>query len=448
MDRTLQIPPAQPRRRIQLFPRRAPKMSWLTLANTWMTWALNVMTFTMLYNLGAIIIEEFSLSPLAWGWLVAGYLGVRVLLDLPMSILSDRLGNGWRRRLVWFPVMIAYSVIAALVAFPQISGSLWGFAILLVGIAAGTTASEAIGVVATVEWWPKEYRGFAVGLHHTGYPIGALIGGFFTSWVLTTFGEENWRYAYLIGLATIPFAIWYWFLSTPKNFEKTQQDTAALSLTSSIEVQHERVSLRSCLSVLSNKNVLLIAACAFLFQAMQNVFQSSYPQYLKFVGGYDFAQVASLSVVWGITGAFFQYLWPTLTDYVGRKWFIVGAGFVQALVFVLLPMSTSLGGVIFVQLLYGVTLNAVFPILFSTASDIGGNRTGSVLGVVFTALWLGGVAGSLLASQVLEAGGGFSNAGSYFIVYGIMAVFSLMIVVLRLLVPETNPVLRRPRKLA
>src|SRR5690606_18043880 len=147
------------RRKVTLIPRPVPGKSWLTLANTWFTWALNVMTFTMVYNLGAVIIDEFNLTPAAWGLVIGGYLSVRVVLDLPLTMLSDRLGSGSRRRLVWFPVMIAYAIIAALIAVPQLSNSLLGFFILLIGIAAGTTASEAIGVVATSEWWPKEYRG-------------------------------------------------------------------------------------------------------------------------------------------------------------------------------------------------------------------------------------------------------------------------------------------------
>ena len=442
MNTLLEDAPASTTRRIRLFPNDAPRLSWLTLLNTWLTWALNVVTFTMLYNVGAIVIEEFQLSPMAWGWLVAGYLGVRVLCDLPLSILSDRLGNGWKRRAVWFPVMIVYAILAALIAVPGLSGSLLGFFLLLVGVAVGTTASEAIGVTATVEWWPKEHRGFAVGLHHTGYPIGALVGGFFTSWVLTTFGDDAWRIAYLAGLATIPFAIWYWFLSNKQNYDTVISDTRFRGLTPSIEDDQDRVTLASCLAVLKNRTVLIVAICAFLFQAMQNVFQSSYPAYLAFVGGYSFAEVASLGVLWGITGAFFQYLWPTLTDYLGRKWFLIMAGVIQGVVFLMLPFATNLFGIIAIQLLYGVTLNAVFPVMFSTAADVGGRRTGSVLGVVFTALWLGAVCGTLLATNVLEANGGFDSAGAYYIVYGIMVGFSGLIILVRALAPETNPVKR------
>ena len=430
---------AKPATFLGLIPRGVSRYSWLTLLNTWLTWGLNVVTFTMVYSLGPVIIQQFKLSSATWGFIVAGYLGIRVLFDLPTTILSDRIGPGFKRKYVWFPLMMLYAIGGALIAIPALSGSLLGFCLLLIGVAVGTTASEALGVVATSEWWPREHRGFAVGLHHTGYPIGALVGGVVASGVLLVFGNDGWRLVYLASLATVPFAIWYWYLATKKNQDAVEQHDIEAGLTPSVTEDRERVTLRSCFEAMKSREVLILAACGFLFQAMQNVFTTSYPEYLKFVGGFSYAAVASISVVWAITGAFFQFLWPTISDRIGRKWFIVGAGAIQALVFLLLPISTSLIGVILIQLLYGVTLNAVFPLLFSSTADVGGKRTASALGVVFTSIWLGAVAGTLLAGEVLQAGGGFTNAGSYRVVYLIMVGFSALVIVLRLFAKETHP---------
>jgi MFS family permease len=444
------MPSAGPARvtRWGLLPVGASRYSWLTLLNTWVTWALNVVTFTMVYSVGSRIIDDFHLSAAAWGWVVAGYLGVRVLCDLPATMLSDRIGPGWRRRYLWFPIMCEYAVVGALVAVPGLSSSLWGFFLLIAGVAVGTTASEALGVVASVEWWPREQRGFAVGLHHTGYPVGALVGGWFAGWVLHTFGDGDWRLVYLSSLATLPFAVWYWFLSSRRNFEEVEAGIRRRGLTSSVAAGRERVTLRSCLGALRSREVAVAAVCVFLFQAMQNVFQTTYPEYLAFVGGYSYAAVASMSVVWAITGAFFQFLWPTLSDRLGRKWFIVGAGVIQGVVFLLLPLSTSLAGVVLVQLLYGVTLNAVFPLLFSTAADVAGPRVGSALGAVFSATWLGAVGGTLLGTQLLSSGGGFHSGGAYRTVYHIMIVLSAVIVLARLAGRETNPRGRRAARTA
>lgn len=423
-----------------VIPRGISRYSWLILLNTWLSWAMNALTFAMVYVLGTVIINDFDLSPISWGLIVSGYLALRVFCDLPVSIISDRIGRGWRRKFVWFPMMMLYAVAGTLIAIPTLSGTLVGYCLLLIGIALGTTASEALGVVTASEWWPREHRGFAVGVHHTGYPIGALIGGGMAAATLSIFGDDGWRLVYLTSIFTVPFAIWYWFLATKEHQDEVERHDREVGLTPSIDNEEdEQVSLRSCLEALKSKEVLVFAICALLFQAMQNVFQISYPEYLKFVGGLGTATAAGLSVVWSITGAFFQFLWPTISDRVGRKWFIVGAGVIQALVFAMLPFCTTVSAAIGIQLLYGVTLNAVFPLLFSSTADVAGKRTASALGVVFSLLWLGAVVGTLLASVILQSGGGFSNAGAYRTVYFSMLPLCALIIVLRLLVRETNP---------
>lgn len=424
-------------RRFGIFPKGASRYSWAALINTWITWALNAMVFSLIYALGTVIIDDFDLSPMSWGYVIIIYLAIRVLCDFPISMLSDRLGRGWQRKYVWCAVMMEYVIVGSLIAVPSLSGSLVGFVLLLLGVAIGTTASEAMGVIASVEWWPKEERGFAVGLHHTGYPLGALLAGWFASWVLHVAGPENWRLAYLASLLTLPFILWYWLIATPDHFADVEANTRRRGLTWAFAQGGGKLSFREALRGLRQREVLIAAVCVFLFQGMYNVFATTYPAYLKFVGGYSYAQVASLSVVWAITGALFQFLLPSLSDRWGRKWFIVGAGVTQAVVFLLMPSFTSVLGVVLVQLLYGVTLNAVFPLLFATAADVSGERYGTVLGAIFTSMWLGAVVGTWLATFVLQEGGGFSSAGAYRVLYGILVVVALGIAALRMLGRET-----------
>lgn len=429
-------------RYLGLIPRGASKYSWLTLLNTWITWALNVMAFAMIYVIGAKIISTYHLSAATWGWLVAGYLLFRVLIDIPANVLSDRLGSGWRRKYLWFPIMLEYSVVGALIAVPELTSSVWAYFGLLLGIALGTTASEAIGVTATTEWWAKEERGFAIGLHHTGYPIGALVGGLFSAWVMSQFGAGNWRLVYLISLATIPFAIWYWFLSSRRNVNAVYQRIDQRGLHRPMVTGHgSTADWRGWIQVLRIREVIVSAICLFLFQATYNLFATSYPEYLAFIHGYSYASVASLTVVWAFTGALFQFVWPSLSDRIGRKWIIVALGLWQAAVLALLPVSTSLVMVILVQLLYGMTVNAVFPTLFATSADVAPpDRTGAALGVNFAATWLGAAAGSAGAGQILQlVGGGFHSAAAYWVVFYLMVALSALAAVIRLFGRETNP---------
>ncbi|MGC8107707.1 MFS transporter, partial [Salmonella enterica] len=79
-----------------------------------------------------------------------------------------------------------------------LSGSLAGFVALRVGVNLGAGWGEPVGVSNTAEWWPVERRGFALGAHHTGYPVGAMLSGLVAGFVLYAFGEENWRYVFFV----------------------------------------------------------------------------------------------------------------------------------------------------------------------------------------------------------------------------------------------------------
>jgi MFS family permease len=77
--------------------------------------------------------------------------------------------------------------------------------------------SEPVNVALVSEWWPKEHRGFALGVHHTGFPIGQFLTGAVIAVILSTQGD-NWRDAFLlIPLLGIPIVVLQSFIGTKKN---------------------------------------------------------------------------------------------------------------------------------------------------------------------------------------------------------------------------------------
>ncbi len=79
--------------------------------------------------------------------------------------------------------MLGYTALSLFPGLKQISHGLTAFVLLRVGVNLGAGWGEPVGVSNTAEWWPKEKRGFALGVHHTGYPIGALLSGVVASFV-------------------------------------------------------------------------------------------------------------------------------------------------------------------------------------------------------------------------------------------------------------------------
>ena len=172
------------------------RFSWVSLLVCWLIWILNAYDREIVLRLGPTISKHFDLSADQWGTLATVVMLALAVLDIPGSIWSDRYGGGWKRARFQVPLVLGYTALSFLSGFKALSASLVSFVALRVGVNLGAGWGEPVGVSNTAEWWPVERRGFALGAHHTGYPIGAMLSGIVASFVITTFGEENWRYVF------------------------------------------------------------------------------------------------------------------------------------------------------------------------------------------------------------------------------------------------------------
>jgi len=117
--------------------------------------------------------------------------------------LSDRIGTGYRRTLVWNIAMFL-AILGGILTF-GFAGSFLAFLLLRIPMGISRGGSEPVNVAIVSEWWPKQFRGFAVGVHHTGFPFGQFATGALIALVLST---ASWREAFLlIPLLGIPIMI-------------------------------------------------------------------------------------------------------------------------------------------------------------------------------------------------------------------------------------------------
>lgn len=436
---------AQRPRGFRWIPANAHPYAWSALGVTWAIWLLNAMDFTFVSVLGPSIVTEFEITGSRLGELIALLLLVRVAVDLPISSLSDRLGSGWRRRTLWAPIIVFYAVVSTLTAIKSLSSAVWSFFALRAAVNAGGVACETIGVSTASEWWAKEQRGFAIGLHHTGFPIGSFVAGQIVALVLSTFGNENWRYAFWFSLLSLPLVAAYWWLSRAEHFSDVYRRIDANGLT---RPHTEEETVQADLpwwSVFKSKETVLASMYTMFFIAVFFMFAISFPLYLAFVGGYSFAEVASYSVIWALTGALFQVLLPSLSDHVGRKPILVFAGFYAGVIMLLLQFATNIWMVFGVQILYGVVLNAIYPICFSVCADSAPRgRVATALSVSFSALWLAGAFAVYFTGRLIDLGGGFESESGYLTVFYIMSALSFAAGIMYLVFArETAPVRRQ-----
>lgn len=425
------------------------RYSWVSLLVCWLIWILNAYDREIILRLGPTISKQFNLSPDSWGTVVTVVMLALAILDIPGSIWSDRYGSGWKRARFQVPLVLSYTALSFLSGFRFLSNSLTSFVALRVGVNLGAGWGEPVGVSNTAEWWPRQRRGFALGAHHTGYPIGAMLSGLVASFVITTFGADNWRYVFFLALIiAIPLMLFWSWYSTPERMNTLYADIAAKGMTppeTSDNTKPEKgETWRMFRATLTNRNIALTAGNTMLTQVVYMGVNVVLPAYLYNISGLSLAQSAGLSVVFTITGILGQLIWPTLSDIIGRKVTLVICGVWMAISVAAFYYAGSMPILIATQLMFGLVANAVWPIYYATASDSAEpGATSTANGIITTAMFIGGGIAPVLMGGLISMGGGWKSLHGYVVCFFVMAGCALAGVVLQLItrpVPVTHEV--------
>ncbi|WP_110647330.1 MFS transporter [Salinicola peritrichatus] len=418
--------------------RRIHRYSWVSLGVCWLIWILNAYDREVVLRLGPTISEHFNLSPDDWGTIATIIMISLAVLDIPGSIWSDRYGTGWKRARFQVPLVLGYTALSFLSGIKALSGSLVSFVAMRIGVNLGTGWGEPVGVSNTAEWWPIERRGFALGAHHTGYPIGALLSGLIASFVLSTFGDDNWRYVFFFSFVfALPLMLFWAWYSTADKIEVLYKNIEHQGMTPPDTVASRRViqgqGLASFMQILRNRNILLTAGNTLLTQVVYMGVNVVLPAYLHNIGHLSLAAAAGMSIFFTLTGILGQLLWPTLSDIIGRKTTLVICGIWMAASVGAFYFATNMATMVIVQLVFGLVANAVWPIYYAVASDSSpASATSTANGVITTAMFIGGGLSPIVMGWLISLGGGWESLPGYVLCFFFMAGCALLGVFLQL----------------
>lgn len=429
--------------------RQIHRHSWVSLLVCWMIWILNAYDREIVLRLGPTISKHFELSAEQWGTLATLIMLALALLDIPGSIWSDRHGGGWKRARFQVPLVLGYTAISFLSGFKALSGNLAAFVALRVGVNLGAGWGEPVGVSNTAEWWPVERRGFALGAHHTGYPIGAMLSGLVASFVIGTFGEDNWRYVFFFAfVVAVPLMLFWARYSTPQRITQLYLDIAAKGMTppdSTPVTQAKGQAWRTFVATLGNRNIALTAGNTLLTQVVYMGVNIVLPAYLYNITGLSLAESAGMSVVFTLTGILGQLIWPSLSDIIGRRLTLIICGLWMAASVAAFYFASTLALVIVMQLLFGLVANAVWPIYYAVACDSAEpSATSTANGIITTAMFIGGGMAPLLMGSLIASGGGWTSLPGYSLCFFVMAGCALGGVLLQLFARHAQPPLAQP----
>ena len=150
----------------------------------------------------ASVSSEWALTPYQLGILLSAGLFGMAIGSISLGALADRLG---RKRLVNICLVIVTAGMFAS-AYSENQEQLLAFR-FVTGIGIG-------GMLATLTTLVSEYsnessRGLCIGFLQSGYPLGALLGGIVSVYLIDSFG---WRSLFIFGgslsLIMLPFVFW------------------------------------------------------------------------------------------------------------------------------------------------------------------------------------------------------------------------------------------------
>ncbi len=402
------------------------RYSWVSLLVCWLIWILNAYDREIVLRLGPTISKHFDLSADQWGTTATVVMLALAVLDIPGSVWSDRYGGGWKRARFQVPLVLGYTFISLLSGFKMLSGHLASFIALRVGVNLGAGWGEPVGVSNTAEWWPVERRGFALGAHHTGYPIGALLSGIVASFVITTFGEENWRYVFFFAfVVALPLMIFWSRYSTAERITALYVDIAAKGMTAPDSTPSPNIkgqAWKMFKATIKDRNIALTAGNTLLTQVVYMGVNIVLPAYLYNILHLSLAESAAMSVVFALTGILGQLVWPSLSDIIGRRITLIICGLWMAASVAAFYFANTTQIVVIVQLLFGLVANAVWPIYYAVASDSAQPAaTSTANGIITTAMFIGGGIAPVLMGSLISMGGGWTSLGGYTVCFFVMA---------------------------
>lgn len=281
------------------------------------------------------------------------------------------------------------------------------------------------------------------GLHHTGYPVGALLGGLAASWILATFGSENWRLVFLLTpIIGYVLAVMLWMFATPKSYQEVNDYAHAHGLTAPSDEPEEVLTFKQQLAetkqVLANKNILLTVIGAGLINFSQTVGLWFLAPYVVFTMNQQDTFGAIIGVVPYITGWFGQLFFGYISDHIGRRKTLIFLSCWYAICVFSLIFISGISMLWVILLMWGLGLNAVFPVYYAMMADHAPKASGSAMGLLLMLTFLGTLPASPLAGWLIDNFGGWNSAQGYLIGFGVGSVAALIAAILQYFTRDNN----------
>jgi MFS family permease len=300
-------------------------------------------------------------------------------------------------------VLVAGWLVAVPVPFLLMWAPTWNWVLaanVLLGVSQGLTWSTTI--IMKIDLVGARQRGLAMGLNEFAGYIALAASALATGWIAARYGVRPQPFYLGVAFALVGLAL---SVSSVRETSHHVSHESALLGTESAEGVPSARQIFWRTSLL-DANLSSLSQAGLVNNLNDGIAWGLFP--LVFAGaGMDLAQVGLLAAVYPATWGMVQLATGALSDRIGRKPFIVGGMWIQAVgIGVVVTLAQTFGGFLIGSVLLGIGTAMVYPTLLAAIGDVA-HPSWRASAVGTYRLWrdLGYAFGALLAGITADAFG-------------------------------------------
>jgi sugar phosphate permease len=347
--------------------------------------------------------EALHLSDTQTGGLATGNFVGYLALALVGGLVASRYGP---RRVIAISMLLA----GATMMLTGLANSFYGALVCRVLTGIGSGGSNVPVMALLPAWFAARRRGLAAGIAVAGSSLALIVTGLLVPRILTAFGEDGWRYNWVIlGALVVLLGLLAAMLLRNRPEEKGLRPIAA-----SADDPAPRAPSSSSLDwkqVYRSSATWHLALVYVAFGFSYIIYTTYFAKYLQAEAGYTKEAAGNLWAIVGWISIFCGLIWGTVSDRIGRKHGLALVYLLQAVSFATFALWRDPVGYTVSSVLFGLTAWSIPGIVAAACGDsVGSQMAPAALGFVTLFFGLGQAAGPLAAGGLAEATGSFGPA--------------------------------------
>lgn len=299
--------------------------------------------------------EGLGLSNTEAGALATANLAGYMTMAIVGGALASRFGP---RRVVPGGLLLACigMVITGLAAgYPMALGGRF-----LSGVGAAGSNIPAHTMIAA--WFSLRRRGLATGTVATGASVGLVVVGPLVPFIISAFGANGWRMAWLILAAVVGIlAIVSFLVIRDRPGYRPDHQSPPVSKKAG-----------GWKKIYASGRLWHLGIVYFMFGFAYMAYMTFFTKRLIADVGYTPESAGTMFMILGWSSLVCGVLWGSIADAIGRKWAMMIILFVQSVSYALFALWTGTAGVVVSAVLFGITAWGIPAIMAVVCGDIVG----------------------------------------------------------------------------